>query len=121
MYPQADPISGYPIPPSNFAELDIRIQQWSLALPPLSLVPNTRQDIIRGLLTVKTMCCCSTILIQSSLNITMPLNDRVASAALEAVSLLREVDLQALHFVDMVLGVRVSHDCILMRQLTTIP
>ena len=103
----AEIAAEYPTPQSDFEELDLRIQQWALALPPLSIVPANRQDIVRGLLTVKTMCCCSMILIHSSLNPEAPLNDRVASAAQEAVALVQEVDLLALRVVDTVVGVRI--------------
>lgn len=95
---------------TDFQELDNRIQHWSLVLPPLALVPVTHYDILRGLLTVKTMCCCATILVHSSRGQggETPLNDRVAAAALEAAALLREVNLSALQFVDSVVGVSVS-------------
>lgn len=91
-------------------ELHGRMQAWVLMLPPLAHVPADRTDLVRGLLTVRTMCCCARILVHSALpnetgDVLGPLNDRVAGAALEAASMLGEVDLHSLVFVDTVCGI----------------
>lgn len=105
-------LQGHATPSVVLQELEKRMQSWALALPPLALVPAMRTNLIRELLTVKTMCCCTSILINSALpgqaHGSLPLNDKVAAAALEAADMLREVDLQSLQFVDTVCGVGIS-------------
>lgn len=86
------------------------MQSWILTLPPLTLVPAAQTDLVRWLLTVKTMCCCANILVYSVLpgqagDAPEPLNDRAAGAALEAAALFGEVDLRSLQFVDTICGV----------------
>ncbi|GJE90944.1 Zn(II)2Cys6 transcription factor [Phanerochaete sordida] len=89
--------------------LNARMQAWALVLPQLSSVPAARPELARGLLTVRTMCACANILTHSVLpspgGACGPLNDSVAAAALEAASLLSQVDLSTLQFVDIVCGI----------------
>ena len=72
----------------------------------MSLTSDDHPDLIRGLLAIHTVCYCCTILLRSTPHpdTQIPVNDKVAEAALEATALLRAFDLPALRFVDPVLG-----------------